>query len=266
MTTDSTFKLSTQIIEAGQQIQATGNELRKEELNTPLLPPTPPLSPVVQGAGWLVEQAGNGLRNLGFDEAEPDVTSSDESFTIEPPSLNPIDRLYPIFSQVPPSTFVIAGGQALQENGWTGTGQAIENAGHVMRSFGFDEAEEDSITGGGQTMDADEDDDIGAVFTIGALIAGGIAAAKASAAAAAAAAAAKATAAATAAALAAKGVAAGVTSVTATQVGAAIATGAVSGAASYGTAKAIEAATSDIDSDEGLAQPWLPEVGVDVLA
>ena len=79
MTTDSTFKLSTQIIEAGQQIQATANELREAELNTPqvvppFVNPTPPLSPVVQGAGWLVEQAGNGLRNLGFDEAEPEFT------------------------------------------------------------------------------------------------------------------------------------------------------------------------------------------------
>ena len=143
---------------------------------------------------------------------------------ITPPT---IDELFP--DNVKPSTGVIAAGETLQTIGLNGPGAALQAAGQTMRSFGFDEDEPDSITGGGQTMDTDVDDDLG-IFISGPLIAaaiwGGL-------------------------------------------KGAAIAGGKIAAAAAiaYGTEKAIEAATSrDIDSDEGLAQPWLPEVGVDVLA
>ena len=57
-----------------------------------------------------------------------------------------------------PSTYVIKGGQALAENGWEGTGEAIEDAGLVMRSFGFDEAEADGLTGTAPTMPAFDED------------------------------------------------------------------------------------------------------------
>ena len=58
-----------------------------------------------------------------------------------------------------PSTYVIEGGQALQENGWEGTGEAIETAGYVMRAFGYDEAEADGLTGTGPTMPAFDTDE-----------------------------------------------------------------------------------------------------------
>ena len=179
-----------------------------------------------------------------------------------------VDTLLEEFNQTPtdvllpdnfrPSTSVISAGQTLQELGLNGPGAAVEGAGQIMRSFGFDEDETDPITSGGQTMDTD-DDDLGAIFTIGALIGGAIMGAKT----AAAAAAAKATAAALAAKVAAGGVVAGAKAVTAGQIGGAIVTGAVSGAASFGVSKAMGA---DIDSDEGLVQPWMPEVGVDPIA
>ena len=142
---------------------------------------------------------------------------------ITPPT---IDELFP--DNVKPSTGVIAAGETLQTLGLNGPGAALQAAGQTMRSFGFDEDEPDSITGGGQTMDIDGEDDLG-IFISGPLIATAIWG----------------------------GIKAG-----------AIAGGKIAAAAAiaYGTEKAIEAATSDIDSDEGLAQPWLPEVGVDVLA
>ena len=47
-----------------------------------------------------------------------------------------------------PSDFVIKGGEALQQNGWVGAGEGIATVGHVMRAFGYDEAEAiDPLTG-----------------------------------------------------------------------------------------------------------------------
>jgi len=146
---------------------------------------------------------------------------------ITPPT---IDELFP--DNLKPSTGVIAAGETLQTIGLPGPGAALQAAGQTMRAFGYDEAEEDSITGAGQTMDTDADDDLGAFFTIGSLVAAGIAFFKG-------------------------------TAVPAVVAGTKIAAAA---AVAYGTEKAIEAATSDIDSDESLAQPWIPEVGVDALA
>ena len=49
-----------------------------------------------------------------------------------------------------PSTYVIEAGETMRENGWNTLGQGVENVGQVMRSFGFDEAEDDL---GGPTLD-----------------------------------------------------------------------------------------------------------------
>ena len=254
-TSTSTFTPSTQILEAGEQAQAladAGQALK------PFF--SPEIQETVDGVSKVADAlnaTGEALKHFGFDEAEPEATTSeveliptdvstDNPSTGFPLALLPvlpllptlpvdwsdkfnpesIDELFP--DNVKPSTGVIAAGETLQTIGLTGPGAALQAAGQTMRSFGFDEAEEDSITGGGQTMDTDVDDDLGIVFTgaaIAAAIWGGI------------------------------------------KVAAPAAAKIVAEAAIvYGTTKAIEAATSDIDSDEGLAQPWLPEIGVDVLA
>jgi hypothetical protein len=67
----STF--STTLIEAGQQVQQNAIEFgeaeRRNQVAPPFITPAPPVSPLVQGIGWSIQQAGNGLSNLGFDEA-----------------------------------------------------------------------------------------------------------------------------------------------------------------------------------------------------
>ena len=66
-------KFSEKLIEAGQNLQQVATELREAERRTEVAPPfiTPatPSSPIVEGIGWTIEQAGNGLSKLGFDEA-----------------------------------------------------------------------------------------------------------------------------------------------------------------------------------------------------
>ena len=46
------------------------------------------------------------------------------------------------------STYVIEAGEHLQDNGWNGLGADVETAGHIMRVFGFDEAEEEILDPG----------------------------------------------------------------------------------------------------------------------
>ena len=66
-------KFSEKLIEAGQNLQQVATELREAERRTEVAPPfiTPatPSSPIVEGIGWTIEQAGKGLSKLGFDEA-----------------------------------------------------------------------------------------------------------------------------------------------------------------------------------------------------
>jgi len=150
-----------------------------------------------------------------------------------------------------------ATGQALKHFGFdeaepdliTGGGQPMIQ---FMGSIGFDNAGpqnlmNDSVTSGGVTMDVDDDLGFFPFVIAGAafakLFAGGAAAA-------------------TALKVKAAAAIAGAKAVTAGQVGATAVTGAVSGAASFGMSKALGA---DMDNDYG-QQPWMPEVAVDVLA
>ena len=73
---------------------------------------------------------------------------------ITPPT---IDELFP--DNLKPSTGVIAAGETLQTIGLPGPGAALQAAGQVMRSFGFDEAEADGLTGTGPTMPAFDQDE-----------------------------------------------------------------------------------------------------------
>ena len=148
-------KFSEKLIEAGQQVQQFAIEQSEFERNNmvapPFITPTPPASPLVQGVGWTIEQAGNGLRNLGFDEAEPEVTTSEVEL-IPTNNLQVVDNMNPTFSdfapdRLRPSTYVIGAGEHLQENGWEGLGKGVETAGQTMRAFGFDEADEDELVG-----------------------------------------------------------------------------------------------------------------------
>ena len=148
-------KFSEKLIEAGQQVQQSAieqSEFERKMMGEPPFIGAPfPASPYVQGIGWTIEQAGNGLRNLGFDEAEPEVTTSEVEL-IPTNDLQVVDNMNPTFSDlVPdrlrPSTYVIGAGEHLQENGWEGLGKGVETAGQTMRAFGFDEADEDELVG-----------------------------------------------------------------------------------------------------------------------
>jgi len=156
MTTYASFKPSVQFLEAGEKGQQFANAANTFK---PLLSQEARQS--IEGIDK-VSQAftatGRALEHFGFDEAEPEVTTSEVEL-ISTDDSQIVDNMNPRFSDfVPdslrPSTYVIEGGQALQENGWQGTGEAVENAGHVMRVFGFDEAEADGLTGTGPTMPA----------------------------------------------------------------------------------------------------------------
>ena len=156
MTTYASFKPSVQFLEAGEKGQQFANAANTFK---PFLPQEARQS--IEGIDK-VSQAftatGRALEHFGFDEAEPDVTTSEVEL-ISTDDSQIVDNMNPRFSDfVPdslrPSTYVIEGGQALIENGWERTGEAIGTVGHVMRVFGFDEAEADELTGTGQTIDA----------------------------------------------------------------------------------------------------------------
>ena len=265
MTTYASFKPSVQFLEAGEKGQQFANAANTFK---PFLPQEARQS--IEGIDK-VSQAftatSRALEHFGFDEAEPDVTTSEVEL-ISTDDLQIVDNMSASFlGSVPeslrPSAFVIESGRALQQNGWEVTGEGIATAGHLMRAFGYDEADPDSITansaandpltGGGQMMDTD--DDLGAWFALpavtglfkGSLFAG-----------------------ATKVMGAAKGVIAGAKAVTAKQVGSALVTGGVSGVASYGAMSATErfsellSEADDRDSDYGT--PWVPEVAVDPIA
>ena len=157
----STFTPSTQILEAGEKAQALADAGKTLK---PFLPQE--AQQAVEGVDRVAQAftaTGRALEHFGFDEAEMEVTTSDVELI--PTDHSPVvDNLNPTWGDlVPdslrPSTYVIEGGQALQETGWKGTGQAIETAGQVMRAFGFDEAEADGLTGTGPTMPAFDEDE-----------------------------------------------------------------------------------------------------------
>ena len=66
-------KFSTTLINSGQQLQQKAIEFgeaeRRNQVASPFITPAPPVSPLVQGVGWTLQKAGEGLSNLGFDEA-----------------------------------------------------------------------------------------------------------------------------------------------------------------------------------------------------
>ena len=66
-------KFSTTLINSGQQLQQRAIELGESERRNQVAPlfitPAPPASPLVQGVGWTLQKAGEGLSSLGFDEA-----------------------------------------------------------------------------------------------------------------------------------------------------------------------------------------------------
>ena len=66
-------KFSTTLINSGQQLQQKAIEFgeaeRRNQVASPFITPAPPVSPLVQGVGWTLQKAGEGLSNLGFNEA-----------------------------------------------------------------------------------------------------------------------------------------------------------------------------------------------------
>ena len=80
-----------------------------------------------------------------FDEPTAITPEADLLTGVTDPGFNVPDELLP-------STYVIEAGETLRENGWNTLGQGVENVGKVMRSFGFDEAE-DEIIGGPNLQD-----------------------------------------------------------------------------------------------------------------
>ena len=71
-----------------------------------------------------------------FDGPTAITPEADLLTGVTDPGFNALDELLP-------STYVIEAGENLRENGWNTLGQGVENVGQVMRSFGFDEAEDD---------------------------------------------------------------------------------------------------------------------------
>ena len=123
MTTYASFKPSVQFLEAGEKGQQFANAANTFK---PLLS---------QEAGQSIEgidkvsqaftATGRALEHFGFDEAEPDVTTSevelistDDSQIVD--TMNPTRFSDFVPDSLRPSTYVIEGGQALQENGWQG--------------------------------------------------------------------------------------------------------------------------------------------------
>ena len=166
MTTN--FTPSTQILEAGEKAQTLA------DVGKPLKPFLPQeAQQAVEGVDKVAKAftaTGRVLEHFGFDEAEPEVTTSmveliptgtstDVPFAGTPWVLLPFPHLLPTlpvewseqFNSQPtdelvpdnlkPSTGVIAAGETLQTIGLNGPGAALQAAGEIMRSFGFDEAE-----------------------------------------------------------------------------------------------------------------------------
>ena len=75
-----------------------------------------------------------------FDEPTAITPEADSLTGVTDPGFNVPDELLP-------STYVIEAGETLRENGWNTLGQGVENVGQVMRSFGFDEDENDDLGG-----------------------------------------------------------------------------------------------------------------------
>jgi len=157
----STFTPSTQILEAGEKAQTLADAGKTLK---PFLPQE--AQQAVEGIDKVAQAftaTGRALEHFGFDEAELEVTTS--VVELIPTDHSPVvDNMNPTWGDffpdsLRPSSYVIEGGQVLQENGWEETGQAIETAGQVMRAFGFDEAEADRLTGTGPTMPAFDQDE-----------------------------------------------------------------------------------------------------------
>ena len=270
MTTYASFKPSVQFLEAGEKGQQFANAANTFK---PFLPQEARQS--IEGIDK-VSQAftatGRALEHFGFDEAEPEAADS-----LQPRYQYLLENIFnmpeiAISMEVTPPTVVFKDGQPVKAAPLNGTDQ-------VMGALAFDQADQDSITASGQTIDTDAftisdsaandpltgggqmmdtDDELGAIFiapAIGAAIATGAKTAAAAAAAKAAAAAA-----------AAKGVIAGVKAVTAKQIGTAIVTGGVSGVASYGASRFTELLSEADDRDSDYGTPWVPEVAVDPIA
>ena len=150
MTTYASFKPSVQFLEAGEKAQQFANAANTFK---PLLSQQARQS--IEGIDT-VSQAftatGRALEHFGFDEAEPDVTTSEVE--LSPTDNSPVennlrthwlDYMYPNFvpDSLRPSTYVIGAGEHLQGNGWESLGKDVKAAGQTMRAFGFDEAEFD---------------------------------------------------------------------------------------------------------------------------
>ena len=90
------------------------------------------------------------MKQAGFDEAEPEITTSeveliptDSSQMTDNISIDPFMNLTfgdLVPDSLRPSTYVIGAGEHLQGNGWESLGMGVEAAGQTIRSFGFDEA------------------------------------------------------------------------------------------------------------------------------
>ena len=156
MTTYAYFKPSFLFLDAGEEGQQFANAANTFK---PFLPQEARQS--IEGIDK-VSQSFSGtlgreilrhaIEHFGFDEAEPDVTTSEVEL-ISTDDSQIVDNMNPRFSDfvsdsLRPSDFVIKGGEALQQNGWVGAGEGIATVGHVMRAFGYDEAEAiDPLTG-----------------------------------------------------------------------------------------------------------------------
>ena len=259
MTTYASFKPSVQFLEAGEQGQQFANAANTFK---PFLPQEARQS--IEGIDK-VSQAftatGRALEHFGFDEAEPEAADS-----LQPRYQYLLENIFnmpeiAISMEVTPPTVVFKDGQPVKAAPLNGTDQ-------ITGALAFDQADQDSITASGQTIDTDAftisdsaandpltgggqmmdtDDELGAIFiapAIGAAIATGAKTAAA----------------------AAKGVIAGVKAVTAKQIGTAMVTGGVSGVASYGASRFSELLSEADDRDSDYGTPWVPEVAVDPIA
>ncbi len=149
MTTYAYFKPSFLFLDAGETGQQSANAANTFK---PFLPQEArqSIEGIDKGSQAIAGTLGReimriAIRDFGFDEAEPDVTTSEVEL-ISTDDSQIVDNMNPRFSDfvsdsLRPSDFVIKGGEALQQNGWVGAGEGIATVGHVMRAFGYDEAE-----------------------------------------------------------------------------------------------------------------------------
>ena len=149
MTTYASFKPSAQFLEAGEKAHEFTNAANTFK---PFLSKEARQS--IEGVDKVAQAftaTGQALKHFGFDEAEPEVTTSEVEL-IPTDDWQVVDNMNPTFGDfVPdrlrPSTYVIGAGEHLQGNGWDDLGKGVETAGQGMRFFGFDEADEDEIVG-----------------------------------------------------------------------------------------------------------------------